>query len=298
MSETRLTCAVLLADITGSTPLYETVGDTEAARRVGRCVDFMRDTVEHNAGHFVAAKGDDVLATFPSCDDALRAIETILSHMPMGGLYVHAGLHFGMVVATRDDIFGDAVNLTARLASAANPGEVLVSGDLHAALSPAEAARLRPLSALRLKGRAVPVAVFALAADTHMALTDEAPAPEDGGTTLRLRHGDRETVLHEGGTLTLGRAEDNDIVLADRWVSRKHATITLIDGRVQFSDHSSYGSFLTIGEAGEIAARRETVIVTGSGRLSLGISTANAEADIITLEMTTTAESRPTGLTR
>lgn len=286
MTETRLERAVLLADITGSTPLYESVGDAEAARRVGRCVDFMRDVVEESAGRFVAAKGDDVLATFEVAERALAAIETILAAMPMGGLYVHAGLHFGFVVATRDDIFGDTVNLTARLASAANPGEVLISRPLAEALGGEAAGRLRPLNALRLKGRSVPVDVFSLAADTQMIGGDAAPAPSPAGPTLRLRYGEAEHRLAEGGKLSLGRAPENDVVLAEQWVSRRHATLVMVGGRVQLSDHSSYGSYLAIGEAGEIVARRETVIVTGSGRLSLGLSTDHPEALIVHLSMT------------
>lgn len=279
---------MLLADITGSTMLYETVGDQEAARRVGRCVDFMRDVVEENAGVFVAAKGDDVLATFTSADKALVAIEAILARMPMGGLFVHAGLHFGWIVETRDDIFGDAVNLTARLASASNPGEVLVSKDLVEILSEDAAGRLRQLSALRLKGRSVPVEVFSPAADTMMVPLDaeEEPATRTAGPALTLRYGGAEHHLAEGGRLSLGRAPENDIVLAERFVSRKHATIAMVGGRVQLSDHSSYGSYLVIGDTAEIVARRETVIVTGSGVLSLGLGTDHPEALIVQLEMT------------
>ena len=290
MTELTLTRAVLIADVTGSTPLYESVGDAEAVRRVGRCVDVMRDIVEANGGVFVAAKGDDVLATFEVAEGALSTIEAILSRMPMGGLYVHAGLHHGSIVATRDDIYGDAVNLTARLASAANPGEVLISSAFEATLGRQAAARLRPLSALRLKGRSVPVDVFSLAADTQMPDVGEptvAIASTGDRPVLRLVCGGEERLLCEGGSLALGRAPENDIVLTERWVSRRHATIMMVAGRVQLTDHSSYGSFLAMADASEIVARRESVIVTGSGRLSLGLSTEHAEATVLLLEMTT-----------
>lgn len=284
MTETRLERAVLLADITGSTPLYETVGDAEAAQRVGRCVDWMRDVVEGGEGVFIAAKGDDVLATFQSADRALQAIETIMSGMPMGGLHVHAGLHFGALVATRDDIFGDAVNLTARLASAANPGEVLISRDLVERLSPEGAARLHPLTTLRLKGRSVPVEVYAIDVETQMVGTGPGAAGL-ATRSVRLRVGETERHLQEGTKLSLGRAPENDVVLSEQWVSRRHATIAVDGGRVQLIDHSSYGSYLVIADMAEITARRETVIVSGTARLSLGISTGHPDALILHLEI-------------
>src|SRR3546814_10980459 len=83
------------------------------------------------------------LATFGDPAAALAAAEKIMAAMPMDGLSVHAGLHFGTVIATAGDIFGDAVNLTARLASMANAGWVLISGE-----------RARPLPTAQEIGRA------------------------------------------------------------------------------------------------------------------------------------------------
>lgn len=276
---------VLLADITGSTALYQRLGNEEAAHRVGVCIDLMRDLVEERGGVFVSAKGDDVLATFAAADDGLATVEAILSRMPVGGLSVHAGLHHGAVLDARDDIFGDTVNLTARLAAAANSGEVLISRALADQLSPDRRTRLRALSAMMLKGRTVPVEVFSLHTDTELFVQPAAPGPCGDGPTLLVRLGERTWPVAPGQRLTFGRAEDNDLIVNERWVSRRHATVAVVQGRAELEDHSSFGSFLAFAGAPEILARRETIVVASSARLSLGISLDHPNAAPIALDL-------------
>lgn len=294
MSNPGVEVAVLLADVTGSTPLYETVGDAAAALRVRACLARMRDVVDRSGGSFVSSKGDDVLATFADPAAALAAAEKIMAAMPMDGLSVHAGLHFGTVIATAGDIFGDAVNLTARLASMANAGEVLVSGELVRRLPQAQAATLRRLSPMRCKGKALPVEVYAPGEDTPLQ-TEMLILPRDGsrgevavrggGVSIAVDFAGRRHVVGDGGSLTLGRAPENDVVVAKPWVSRQHATIAVAQGRVQLTDRSSYGSYVMDTLGGEFVALRETIVLTGSGRISLGSSVASAESGVISYEI-------------
>lgn len=294
MSNPGVEVAVLLADVTGSTPLYETVGDAAAALRVRGCLEWMRDVVAATGGTFVSSKGDDVLATFGDPAAALAAAEKIMAAMPMDGLSVHAGLHFGTVIATAGDIFGDAVNLTARLASMANAGEVLISGDLVRRLPQAQAATLRRLSPMRCKGKALPVEVYTPGEDTplqtEMLILPGRGSPGHGatageGVSIALAFAGRRHVVEDGRSLTLGRAPENDVVVAKPWVSRQHATIAVAQGRVQLTDRSSYGSYVMDALGGEFVALRETIVLTGAGRISLGSSVTSADAAIISYEI-------------
>lgn len=294
MTDAGLDVAILLADVTGSTTLYETVGNAEAASRVGHCLGWMRDVIVAAGGIFVSSKGDDVLATFADPAAALTAAERIMAGMPMDGLSVHTGLHFGTVIATGGDIFGDAVNLTARLASLANAGEVLVSGDLARRLPGAQAAALRRLSAMRCKGKAVPVEVYAIEDDaplqTEVLLvsgkgTVGHAASQAGGVGVTLGFDGSRYFVDEGCSVTLGRAPESDIVVSRPWVSRQHATIAVMHGRVQLTDRSSYGSYVVDALGCELVAARETIVLTGMGRISLGTSATTADAAIISYEI-------------
>ena len=65
--------AILFADVVGSTRLYEVLGDQRARDMVLTCIDIMRAATERNRGTVIKTIGDEVMATFPTADDALNA---------------------------------------------------------------------------------------------------------------------------------------------------------------------------------------------------------------------------------
>src|ERR1700727_1488321 len=64
---------VLFADVVGSTRLFEMMGDLRARDMVTACVDVMRRATEQHNGTVIKTIGDEVMATFPTADDALNA---------------------------------------------------------------------------------------------------------------------------------------------------------------------------------------------------------------------------------
>ena len=79
MSEKTLEVAVLMADISGSSALYDDVGDADALRQVGVCLDNMMAIVEREGGTYIRSKGDDVLAIFADPGAALAASRAMLA---------------------------------------------------------------------------------------------------------------------------------------------------------------------------------------------------------------------------
>ncbi len=65
--------AIVFADVVGSTKLYELLGDARARDMVGICIDVMRAATDQNHGTVIKTMGDEVMATFPTADDALNA---------------------------------------------------------------------------------------------------------------------------------------------------------------------------------------------------------------------------------
>ena len=284
MTEGERDVVIFLVDITGSTPLYESAGNAEAVRRVEACLSLVGDEISRAGGSLVQAKGDDVLAWFASPAPALDAASRIIARMPIGGLSVHAGLHCGNVVMMRGDLFGDAVNLTARLASLAVPGEVLVSRDLVERLPAGCPDILRPLDEMSLKGKAMPVEVFSLQESspqlTEIGVVSGLGGPRQvrSGLSVTLTYEGREHVIGEGESLTMGRDPGNDVVLGMPWVSRRHASLEVRRGRVQLVDRSSYGSFVVDAHDHEVLVHRETMTLSGQGRISLGTSPTKSDA--------------------
>jgi adenylate cyclase len=288
--------ALLLADITGSTPLYEEIGDAAALNQIADCLNRLRSIVADEGGVFIRSKGDDVLCSFANPSSALTAVRQMVSKQPSGPLAVHAGLHFGPIIRAHGDAFGDAVNLTARLAALAKPGEALISQKLVDRLPKRETRFLRLLDSITFKGKSAQIEVYSLLEDDAAPRTEIAARRDAGQTrtrrqptvpdvTVTLHYAGRAQHCGERASLSIGRAPDCDVVIGHAWVSRTHATVSVRRGKVQLDDLSSSGTYVSVGEGYEFFMRRETVLLTGSGVISPALRPADARAEVIRYEV-------------
>lgn len=293
--ETSLEVAILMADISGSSALYDDVGDTDALRQVGTCLDDMIAIVEREGGTFIRSKGDDVLAIFTDTCAALEASRAMLSQKTTGALSIHVGASFGNVIRARDDIFGDSVNIAARLGAMAKPGELLASDSFVEQLPEDERRRMHPLDTITFKGKDTATGIFTLLAEGSQLRTviGKSPAVTDAryearqapAVTVTLQYANRNFDCLDRKTVSIGRSSDNDIVIEHPWISREHAKITVRRGKVQLTDQSSSGSFVATQDGYEFLLKRETVLLTGSGTISPGVPATAPEAEVIRYEV-------------
>ena len=123
----RVLATVLFTDVVSSTERAVELGDEEW-RKLLRAHDAqVRRQLERFQGREVNTTGDGFLATFDGPARAIRCAIAIRDAVRAIGLDVRAGLHTGEVEMSDADIAGIAVHLAARVASAADAGEVLVS---------------------------------------------------------------------------------------------------------------------------------------------------------------------------
>src|SRR2546425_4618597 len=159
MEESRQT-TVLFADVSGSTKLYETAGDAAALTAIGRCIERMRKAAESTGGRVVKTIGDEIMALFPSPDAAAGAaseMHATIEQLPeVGGvkLGVRVGFHSGPVIHREDDVFGDTVNMAARLVEQAGKGQIIISHETAELFSPAVRVFTRPPDSVQVKGQA------------------------------------------------------------------------------------------------------------------------------------------------
>lgn len=164
---TRRIAAILALDAAGSTARLaaDAAGALADLNRVFRHV--VRPALRAEGGRVVKLTGDGALAEFPSAAGAILAAAAIQRGLTGDRVRLRAGVHVGDVTLANGDLFGDAVNIAARLQAAAPDGGALVS---RAALDMAGGGlgvTFRPMGALRLKG--VPRPVEALAIDLDAA---------------------------------------------------------------------------------------------------------------------------------
>ena len=127
--------ALLFSDLTGSTALYERVGDAKAFAIVEKHFRLMEEVVGKHGGGVVKTMGDAVMASFPSLSAAVEAgLEMVEVHDAAMGelnLTVKIGAHLGPCLCVRAndrlDYFGTTVNVAARLQAQAGPSEVVIT---------------------------------------------------------------------------------------------------------------------------------------------------------------------------
>lgn len=278
--------AILFADVVGSTRLYETLGDDRARETVQQCLTVMRDATEQFGGTVIKTMGDEVMATFPSADDAMNAAsqmqKRITSNSKAAAAVTHVsiriGCHYGPVVAEDRDIFGAAVHTANRMTSQAKAGQILTTAATVEQLTGEWRALARQIDVATVRGQSGEMAVFEIlwqpeeATSMLPSLRLSAREQRSPGGRLRLRFRGRELVLGENGHTgaSMGRADDNDVVIKGNLISRVHARIDLHRNRFVLVDESTNGTFIQRDDGEEIYVRRDSAELSGSGVIGMG----------------------------
>jgi class 3 adenylate cyclase len=277
MSERHAT--VLFADVSGSTKLYETAGDATALEAISGCLAAARRATEASGGRIIKTIGDEIMSLFPGPDSAANAAAEMqgkidaLPEVAGTKLGVRIGFHHGPVLQRDDDVFGDTVNLAARLVAQAKKGEIITSAETAQQLGPIFRSMVRNLYAITVKGKADEVALAELVwrrdADATVYAGARAKAPIQGA--LRLKYRDRElTRRRDNDSLALGRDPASGIVIEDEMASRQHCTIERRQEKFVLKDHSTNGTYVTIEGDAEILVRRDELTLRKHGWIAFG----------------------------
>ena len=163
----RRLCAILFTDIVGSSRV--TGADEQAGLRLrDRHRVLVREHVERHRGRLIEAPGDETLSTFGSALDAVNAALAIRAVLVGDSwLALSTGIHLGETLFRGGEVFGDSVNIAARIRALAAPGEILVSGEVASALRNRPEIEASPRGEHALKNVERPVSVFAIASSSR-----------------------------------------------------------------------------------------------------------------------------------
>jgi adenylate cyclase len=179
--ERKLT-AILCADVHGYSRL---MGENEEAtvRTLSAHRRIIDGLIEQHHGRFVNSAGDSVLAEFASVVNAIQCaveIQTALKAEngrlpPERRMEFRIGVNLGDVVVEGEQIFGNGINVAARLESLADPGGILISDTVQAQIRNKLALNYQDLGAQRVKNIAEPVRVFRVVPEPSAAGTRKTP---------------------------------------------------------------------------------------------------------------------------
>lgn len=269
---------VLFADLCGSTQLYDRLGDHRAHAIVTRCLATMAGATQAQGGTVIKTIGDEVMATFPTPNAAAQAAadmqQAISGHVVDGRpLAIRVGFHAGTVLVDEADVFGDAVNLAARIANQAKASQILTTGSTVERLEGAARKLCRQIDLAEVRGKQGQFAIHELVWQPEGATILRTPwaTPQRASSRIAFTCGPSRLELGENDpVLTIGRSDNNDLVLPEAIVSRLHARIEYRNGRVVLVDQSANGTYVIPDGANPILVHRDNHVLTGAGMLCLG----------------------------
>ncbi|MDG2376813.1 MAG: adenylate/guanylate cyclase domain-containing protein [Woeseiaceae bacterium] len=274
-----LEVAILFADVVGSTQLYDQFGDTRASETVAHCLDIMKDATAQFNGTVIKTIGDEVMATFPSVDEAMSAASQMQQSISSGDseiqVSIRVGCHFGPVVQEQNDIFGAAVHTANRMTSQAKSKQIIISGPTVERMSSDWRVQTRQIDVATVRGRTDAVALYEVLWQpdeaTRMLPTIEWDNKTKSATKLTLSFRDQSFVVDENRKgINMGRADENDLVLKGNLISRIHARVEMRRGKFILIDQSTNGTFLENAGGEEVFIRRDSTELSGEGIIGFG----------------------------
>ncbi|MEQ1531971.1 MAG: hypothetical protein HOO97_06925 [Sideroxydans sp.] len=181
-SQQKRKVAVLFADICDSTALYDQLGNDEALNMVTRTLNLLKQEVAKHKGSLIKTIGDEIMCTFPNAlwaAQAARAMHQVVEDGKPGGeqiIAVRVGLHFGDVILKANDVFGDTVNVAARITSITRARQILTTQEVVDALPTDFGHTAIPITRAEFRGKQDSTAVFQI--------------PWETSTTVSKRFGD------------------------------------------------------------------------------------------------------------
>ena len=253
--ETNRKTTVMFAGFIGLDNVIKAAGDSTAQEAVARCFERIGGAATSCGGRLAKTMRDKAMilvATPDAAADAAVAIHTAVGEFPAVAaikLTLGIGFQYGPVIQKDTDVFGDTVNLAARLGEQAAQGQIITSQETADSLSPIYRPWLRKLGAVEVKGRSDQVEICELVwrADDSATLISKRKVSTEGVLKLKLKHRGVEVVRRrEKDAVIIGRDPECGLVVDHDQVSRHHCTIERRGDKFVLSDTSSNGTYVTI----------------------------------------------------
>ena len=271
--------AVIFADIVGSTRLYETAGDELAKDLITALETDICEVVSRMGGFVQEIVGDEVMFRFEDVNMGVACackIQEAVQHFSAARrvqMSVRMGLHFGAAILEQGRIFGDTVNIAARMVGIAQGGQIITTEQVVSNLKGKRRAMARRFDEVRIKGKQQRFVVYDLLCRiTNATAISPASMPAaERLSTLTLRYRQESYCLRSRQeAFTIGRSSTNDLVVMSGSVSRRHASVEFGRDRFVLTDTSTNGTYVDTQEGEPIYLRREALPLWGRGRIALG----------------------------
>ena len=292
---------IMFADVAGSTQLFEVLGDDMARTTIAETLELLTNVINSHSGTVIKTIGDEVMCTFPEADDSANAAtemhETLedANDMREEGpkIKIRIGMHFGPALLEGGDVFGDAVNVAARMAAQAKGGQIITTKTTIDLLDPVTQATSRFVDRAPIKGKKEDIEIYEIIWQesdvTTMATDVGSSAKQREGVSLEVSYQKTSVTLNQDKSgLIMGRSKACDLPINEQLASRQHVKIELRRDKFFVIDQSTNGTHIKIDGADESFLRREEMHISSNGQISLGKSFADNPTEVVSFTLKST----------
>jgi adenylate cyclase len=273
---------ILFADISGSTSLYESLGDEAAHSIIEECLSMLGVTARLHDGEIIKTMGDGIMCSFHDAANATDAaiamnqvIDQIADRQAEKRIVpnIRTGFHTGPVIRKENDIFGDAVNVAARMASLAKPRQIVTTKSTVDFLPDFLKEKTGFFDRTTIKGKGGEFDIYEIVwEEGNKTVIIKAEQPkQEYESVMNIVSGEiKAGVGSSNPSITIGRQEHNTIIIDDTMVSRSHCKIEYHKGKFIFIDQSSNGSYIHNEDGDATYIHNDESVLGDKGYISLG----------------------------
>ncbi len=275
-----LRLAILFADITGSTQLYDSLGNEKAHGLVSGCLDELQSIVTRCRGRVVKTTGDGVFCVFGRVDHCIEAAcdlqRRILEETRKpADIALRVGVHAGEVILEDADCYGDAVNVCHRALEIASSGQIIAT-KIIADNAQRAGVGVRYLTRAHLKGKRDKAPIYEVmwwdeAKADATAIFRDSQLDITTSEAMELEFRDIVHVINRDNIdITIGRRSLNDLSIDNQFISKQHAVISVNNNKFVLRDFSTNGTFVYLEDERKTFLHRDEIALQGHGRISFG----------------------------
>lgn len=286
---------VLFADIAQSTALFDKYGDDKARSAISAVIDTLINEAEKYEGVLIKTIGDEAMCTFPNPQLAIQAAvamqESVAGNFVLGThpIGISVGFHHGKVIAEKGDVYGDTVNVAARMGSLAKKGQIITNSVTFTDNAFNNSIKHRSLGKTKVKGKILAVKIIEIfwqkdvSQVTRISSALDLQLPEAAFNMSLDINGRHIKMTEKSPNKVVGRGEECDIQILAPMASRLHAEIQFSDGNFKVEDQSTNGTWIEMG-GNVVRLHRDKTVLLGNGRISLGSADFSDSSVVIKFE--------------
>ncbi|MCG8123692.1 MAG: adenylate/guanylate cyclase domain-containing protein, partial [Candidatus Thiodiazotropha taylori] len=230
-------------------------------------------------GHVVEIIGDEVMSRYDDPASAViaacRIHERVELYAEQSGMPMAAriGLHYGPAIFEEGRMYGDSVNVAARMAAIAQAKQIITTEQVVEALPDELRLMARQFDKVKVKGKVERMIIYDLLWQKEdVTFIHTAPITQSLTTkTLILEYNNKTYKMPPTqGSVGIGRDPKNELVVNASSASRSHAVLEYYRGKYVLKDISTNGTYLTTQNQQSLYLRRETIPLLGHGKIGLG----------------------------